>query len=110
MRVDTFIQLSDKILEEARQIQIDKGREYTVSDNDKFKNFKSIGNRMKVDAKAVVMIYLLKHMDSIRNYVLTGTEASDESIDGRIIDAINYLLLLYGIIYEEKQYQELDAT
>jgi hypothetical protein len=110
MQVDTFIELTDKILHEARQIQLEKGREYTVSDNDKFKNFKSIADRMKTTPKTVAMIYLLKHMDSIRNYVLTGTESSSETIDGRIIDAINYLLLLYGIIYEEKQYQDLDAA
>ena len=39
-------------------------------------------------------------MDSIRNYVLHGKEASDEPIMGRIMDARNYLLLLGGIIYE----------
>jgi hypothetical protein len=49
------------------------------------------------------MIYLLKHMDSIRNYVLTGKESSTETIMGRIQDARNYLLLLGGVIEEEKQ-------
>jgi len=49
------------------------------------------------------LIYLLKHMDSIRNYVLHGKEASDEPIMGRIMDARNYLLLLGGIIYEGSQ-------
>jgi hypothetical protein len=41
-------------------------------------------------------------MDSIRNYTLHGIEASDESIEGRIMDARNYLLLLGGIIKENK--------
>jgi hypothetical protein len=40
-------------------------------------------------------------MDSIRNYVLSGVEASDEPIMGRIQDARNYLLLLGGIISEQ---------
>ena len=48
------------------------------------------------------MIYLLKHMDSIRNYILTGKESSEEPIRGRIQDARNYLLLLGGIIEEKK--------
>ena len=41
-------------------------------------------------------------MDSIRNYVLTGTEVSEEPIVTRIQDARNYLLLLGGIIEERK--------
>jgi hypothetical protein len=41
-------------------------------------------------------------MDSIRNYVLTGSEVSEEPITGRIQDARNYLLLLGGIIEEER--------
>jgi hypothetical protein len=41
-------------------------------------------------------------MDSIRNYVLNGVEASDESISGRIRDARNYLMLLHAILLESK--------
>jgi len=57
---------------------------------------------MNTSSEQVAMIYLLKHMDSIRNYTLHGIEASDESIEGRIMDARNYLLLLGGIIKENK--------
>jgi hypothetical protein len=39
-------------------------------------------------------------MDSIRNYIHTGKESSEETIMGRIQDARNYLLLLGGIIQE----------
>jgi hypothetical protein len=41
-------------------------------------------------------------MDSIRNYVFTGTEACEESISGRIRDARNYLILLHAMILETK--------
>jgi hypothetical protein len=47
-------------------------------------------------------------MDSIRYYVLHGKEASDEKIEGRILDAVNYLVLLYGIIYEKEHINKLD--
>ena len=53
------------------------------------------------------MVYLLKHMDSIRNYVLNGVESSDESISGRIRDARNYLMLLHAVILDEKTEQIL---
>ena len=87
---------------EENRLMLVKGKEYTVSDTDKFKNFKSIGERMSLKAEHIALIYLLKHMDSIRNYVLTGSEASEEPIMGRIHDARNYLLLLGGIIEEGK--------
>ena len=105
MKVKDFFKWSDKMQKEENRLMKVKGEEYTVSDEDKFKNFKSIGERMNLDAEQVCLIYLLKHMDSIRNYVLTDSEVSEEPITGRIQDARNYLLLLGGIIYE-KQWEE----
>ena len=80
-----------------------KGIEYTVSDDDKLANFKSIGERLKCKPEFVAMVYLLKHMDSVRNYVLQGTEASNEPIEGRLRDIRNYCLLLGALIKERKE-------
>lgn len=102
MKVKDFIKWAETMQKEENRIMLEKGKEYTVSDDDKFKNFKSIGERLNLDAEHITLVYLLKHMDSIRNYVLNGTESSDESIMGRIHDARNYLLLLGGIIQETK--------
>ena len=103
MKVSEFIKWSEKMQKEENRLMLVKGKEYTVSDIDKFKNFKSIGERVNLNAERIALIYLLKHMDSIRNYVLTGSEASEEPIMGRIHDARNYLLLLGGIIEEGKK-------
>jgi len=102
MLVNDFIRWAKDVQEVENKLMLDKGKEYTVSDEDKFKNFKSIAERMKCSPEEVALIYLLKHMDSIRNYVLYGIESSSESIEGRIQDARNYLLLLGGIIHETK--------
>jgi len=102
MTVKDFFKWSDSMQKEENRLMKVKGQEYTVSDEDKFKNFKSIGERMKLPAEHVALIYLLKHMDSIRNFVLTGKEVSEEAIMGRIQDARNYLLLLGGIIEENQ--------
>lgn len=102
MKVKDFFKWADSMQKEENRLMAVKGEEYTVSDEDKFKNFKSIGERMNLKAEQVCLIYLLKHMDSIRNYVLTGSEVSEEPITGRIQDARNYLLLLGGIIEEER--------
>ncbi len=100
MKVPDFIKWAESMQKEENRLMLVKGKEYTVSDEDKFKNFKSIADRMGLKAEQVAMIYLLKHMDSIRNYLKTGKESSEESIMGRIQDARNYLLLLGGIIEE----------
>jgi len=47
------------------------------------------------------MVYLLKHIDGIASYV-DGHKSQREPIDGRVIDAIVYLFLLYGLITEPK--------
>ena len=79
-----------------------------LGSGEKFKNFESVGERLNLSAERVLLVYLLKHIDSIRYYVLHGVEASDEKIEGRILDAVNYLVLLYGIIYEKEHLNELD--
>lgn len=102
MKVDTFFKMMKSIQKDELNIMINKGKEYTVSNDDKLKNFKSIGERLDIAPETVCMTYLLKHMDSIRNYIRTGKTFSDEPIEGRILDARNYLLLLLGIIKDKE--------
>ena len=102
MKVRDFFTWMDTEVEKECSIMYNKGKEYTVSSEDKLKNFKSIANRLNMKPENVLLVYLLKHMDSIRNYVFTGTEACEESISGRIRDARNYLILLHAMILETK--------
>ena len=102
MKVRDFFTWMDTEVEKECSIMYNKGKEYTVSSEDKLKNFKSIANRLSMKPENVLLVYLLKHMDSIRNYVFTGTEACEESISGRIRDARNYLILLHAMILETK--------
>lgn len=102
MKVKDFFLWMDSEIEKECSIMYNKGKEYTVSSEDKLKNFKSIGDRLSMKPENVLLVYLLKHMDSIRNYVFTGTESCEESISGRIRDARNYLILLHAMILETK--------
>jgi len=109
MKVKDFFKWADEEFKTEMELMRVKGEEYTVSNEDKLKNFKSIADRLETTPSEVAMVYLLKHMDSIRNYVLNGVEASDESISGRIRDARNYLMLLHAIILESKGLDEREA-
>ena len=103
MLVEDFFVWAKEEFDTEMTLMRDKGKEYTVSDADKLKNFKSIGERMKCKPEFVAMVYLLKHMDSVRNYVLDGIEASNESIEGRLRDIRNYCLLVGALIKESKE-------
>ena len=43
------------------------------------------------------MVYLLKHIDGIMAYI-NGHKSQREGVEGRITDAIVYLLLLRGMV------------
>ena len=110
MQVDTFFTLSDEFLQECKDIQIEKGREYTIDDGsrkvDKFANFRSIGARLNLDPKIVMLVYMLKHMDSLRTYALYEQEGS-EGVKGRCQDLVNYAVMFWAMDHEDKAFAEL---
>ena len=106
MKVKDFFEWADEQHKIEMKLCKMKGHEYTMNDIDKLKNFKFIAERLKDTPEKVAMVYLLKHMDSITNYVLEGVEASDESIEGRFHDVRNYALLLHAIIKENKEQKQ----
>ena len=104
MKSQDYATYRNKFLSDISDMSDLKRIEYTVGnqDDDVFTNFRSIGHRLGIDPKIVLSIYLLKHMDSIRSYLKHG-QTFTEDISGRIADAINYLVLLNGLIEVEKE-------
>ena len=102
MKVKDFFTWAEEQFKTEMELMKVKGQEYTVSDEDKLKNFKSIGERLGLEPEMVCTVYLLKHMDSVRNYVIKGIESSNEPIEGRLHDIRNYILLLGALIKERK--------
>lgn len=80
-----------------------KGKEYTVGDADCLANFKRQAEDVGVRPDQIALVFMNKHWSSIKSYVKVGKEISDEPIEGRIHDLINYLLLLKCIIHEQKE-------
>lgn len=52
---------------------------------------------LEPDPKIILMIYFMKHIRSIEAWIKNGEISSEERIEGRIIDAITYLTLLWGL-------------
>jgi hypothetical protein len=75
-------------------------KEYAGDSNDVYANFKRVAKATDSTPMQVLLVYLLKHIDGITNYI-KGHETQREPIEGRIVDSIVYLTLLSGMIEEE---------
>ena len=81
----------------------EKRVEYTESRGaeDVLDNFKMTGKDLDLDPLQVLGIFMKKHWSSIINYIKTGQTYSNEDIEGRIMDLIQYLELTYACIVEK---------
>ncbi len=108
MQTKDFYEMFEKMIEAEKEIMIGKGREYTIGSDDKLANFKDVAEKTGLTPIQVWQVYFLKHISSICNYVKDGVEASNEPIDGRFMDARNYLALGIALIKEAKENESLD--
>ena len=76
-------------------------KEYAHDIDEIFANFHRIAEDMDIDRKKVLMTYFLKHVDGI-NAFIKGHKSQREDVTGRITDCIVYLMLLWGMITEER--------
>lgn len=99
-------ELWEKMIAECFRILTQKGPEY-AGDKDALGNFKEAEEEIGTTTKQVWGILARKHWRSITHYVKHGKEFSEEPIEGRIHDMINYLFLLLCLITEEKEIQAI---
>jgi hypothetical protein len=90
----------EEMVEHERELLNSKGREY-AADDDCLANFNSKSD-LGVTPLQTAYIFLDKHLSSIKSYIRIGHEISNESIEGRIHDARNYLALIAMLIKEKK--------
>jgi hypothetical protein len=87
-------------IELCRGIAASKGVDYS-GDNDRLKNFKDVAAQLGGTPQYALGVYLMKHVDSIKTWIKRG-ELKGEPIEAKIDDAIMYLLLLKGMVYEQR--------
>ena len=104
----------DDIFEQCKSMLIRKGREYQSTKDEGvnvFANFERSANDLGLNRESILWVYFSKHKDSITTFIRdmeNGKTVEEheknlsEPISGRIIDAINYLLLLNAMITERK--------
>lgn len=99
MKRSRLLDLIDQTLMTIENLNNTKGREY-ADDSEALGNFYNRAEQMGVDPKVVWGIFFGKHIDSIYSYIKRG-EVLSEPIEGRIDDAILYLILLKGLIEDQ---------
>lgn len=97
-----------------KNIMKSKGREY-AGNEDRLANFKRGAHNVGVNPETVLFIYLSKHWDSISTFIRDlekeksyGAVACklSEPIQERLKDALNYILLLNGLLMERKHHED----
>jgi hypothetical protein len=100
MRWEEQKALFDDMVHELNELLTKKGREY-ASDADALANFKS-GLDIGITPLQKAWVFGEKHLSSIKSYIKKGHVISNEPIEGRVYDAINYLFLILCLIEEGK--------
>ena len=114
MNTHEFDQEINSVFNECQEVLVNKGREYQSTKNEGsnvFANFERISESLSINRESVLWVYFSKHRDSISTFIRdlengkSVQEIEDkltEPINGRITDAINYLLLLNSMINEKR--------
>ena len=107
MKKARFKVLIDEQAKALHALTASKGEEYARSDDDQLANFKRQAVEFGMMPEKILGVYLNKHLDSIKIYIKhkspDSVYALAEPIEGRIDDAILYLLLLKAMVVEEKE-------
>lgn len=89
--------LPDQVHQEVDQLRSAGQKEYARDEEDAFANFKRVAKVLDACPRQVLVTYLAKHLDGIESF-LDGHRSQREGVQGRINDAIVYLVILKGMI------------
>lgn len=101
MNQQELSEVFEEVFENVRAMRQAGQLEYARNPDNPFGNFKRVSSYINVSKEAVLMVYLLKHIDGILSAV-NGHKSQREHVSGRIFDAITYLIILYAMIKENE--------
>jgi hypothetical protein len=102
MTHDGLTQIIDDTFAEIRRIRESKGKDYSRGEADTLSNFKRHAAALGLTPEQVWAVYASKHWDAVVSFCKHG-QVESEPIDGRIDDALTYLLLLKGLIADRQR-------
>jgi ATP:corrinoid adenosyltransferase len=100
-------QVIENVIEKCKKVLFAKGKDYS-GEEDSLSNFKRNGDRIGLTKYQVWSCYANKHIDSINNSIKLNPifpQVESEPLESRIIDVVNYMLILAALLEEDKQAQ-----
>lgn len=111
MNTEEFQGNLDFIHSQVDSVLAAKGDEYAGQiDNDRLHNFKVAAGMQGITVKEALAGMMAKHTTSIYDMIGDGRDYSLDKWDEKILDHINYLILLRAIILEEKGAKVFDVN
>lgn len=83
-----------------------KGKDYALGKEDRLHNFYTVADFTGMTPEQALGVYLYKHISAIYAYISNG-KVESESIESRILDAINYLLLFHKMVQHERRLNKI---
>lgn len=97
MKTDRFNQIVEEQINKIRSVLVKKADEYNLEE-DRLGFFKRSAAFAQETPEQALYGFLLKHLQSITDMVQSGKEYSKELWQEKITDAMNYLVLLLGLL------------
>jgi hypothetical protein len=106
---DHHLKILAEVFEHLKHLTQSKGQEYTGQQgvNNVHANFDRLATKLNLIPEKVLWVYLTKHIDSIETWIngigMPTTRKLSEPMEGRIDDAILYLVLLRGMVWRRER-------
>ena len=100
--LDQFNTVCNRRLSKIKSVLLAKGKEY-AKEGDRYHNFNVAARVLGSSREKALLGMMMKHYVSILDIIEKPCSFSDEMIDEKIGDMINYLILLEGMLLEQKE-------
>tara|TARA_R100001129_G_scaffold74571_2_gene50959 strand:+ start:283 stop:630 length:348 start_codon:yes stop_codon:yes gene_type:complete len=111
MKSEEYKKFREQFIKKTFDLSDTKRIEYTEGnqDLDVHTNFRRIGDELNMNPVKVLAVYLIKHIKSLMTFFKLGQTFSNETLESRVSDIINYLILLLSYLHYEDM-KERDDT
>lgn len=101
-----FNKVVEDFLAKTKAVLMKKEDEYSDGAEDRFKFFKSYASIANISPEKALYYCRLKHFTSLNDRILSGKKYSKQLYFDKLGDRVNYLILLYGLLEDDKMFSD----
>lgn len=106
MTSQEFNKIVEEFLNKTKDVLMKKEDEYSLTD-DRFKFFKTYANIAGITPEKALYYCMLKHFVSITDMINSGKTYPKQLFFDKLGDAVNYLILLYGLLKDDGMFSDI---